>query len=98
MVGYWGTRVVFLMANQRSTRVQGICKKLQTVRGAEGQLQERWSGLPLGIFFLGERRVPERELGRVFGSIVILGREIWREKQTEFFWVNWRELKRAGGG
>ena len=34
LVGCWGTRVVFLMANQRSTRVQRICKKLQTVKGA----------------------------------------------------------------
>ena len=33
MVGCWGTRVVFFMVNQRSTRVQRICKKLQTVKG-----------------------------------------------------------------
>ena len=32
--------MVFLMANHRSTRVEGIYKKLQTVRGAGGQLLE----------------------------------------------------------
>ena len=49
MVGCWGTRVVFLMANQRSTRVQRICKKLQTVKGVGWPAA--WSlAWPLEIF------------------------------------------------
>ena len=38
-IGCWGTRMVFLMANHRSTRVQGICKKLQTVRDILGGIE-----------------------------------------------------------
>ena len=65
LVGCWGTRVVFFMANHRSTRVQRICKKLQTVRGAGGQL--------LGFFFRAVRRYfqegsQQRKEGRATGG------------------------------
>ena len=51
--------MVFLMANQRSTRVQRICKKLQTVKGVGWPAA--WS------FFLAVRDFRERK-GRPAGG------------------------------
>ena len=58
---------VFFMANQRSTRVQGICKKLQTVRVAGWPAAWALSWL-LEIFFRGE--IPGLQ-------VVLLEREGW---------------------
>ena len=91
MVGCWGTRVVFLMANQRSTRVQIICKKLQTVRGAGWPAAWALSWL-LEIFFKGEIPGLQGVLwgrgGKVLfrGDFLELGRSVlegagrWRER------------------
>ena len=93
MVGCWGTIVVFLMANQRSTRVQRICKKLQTVRGAGGQLLGLFSWL-LEIFFRGE--IPGRQ--KVLFSGQQEGKEgSFREENLWSFWFGCFGGKKAGG-
>ena len=82
LVGCWGT-------NQRSTRVQRICKKLQTVRGA-GELQEQWGG----AFSAGGayERGGELEGGKGKQSRESL-RRAQRENQGDSFWP----LKRDRG-
>ena len=73
-----------LMANQRSTRVQRICKKLQTVRGAGAAA---WFGFwAVGDFFRGGDAFPlERGAAEIFweGSFWFgcFGEESWRRER-----------------
>ncbi|RVW47632.1 hypothetical protein CK203_109782 [Vitis vinifera] len=107
MVGCWGTRVVFLMANQRSTRVQRICKKLQTVRGAGWPAAREVVWAAVGDFFFREGRESfqvggYRDLLR--GELLFSRFEAEGRKDSEkVSWRGERELRRgslelAGGG
>ena len=83
--------MVFLMANHRSTRVQGICKKLQTVRGAGWPAAREVVWAAVGDFFQGGRCFSIRE-----GAAEIF----WGEKELLFgyFGVEEKEKRELPGG